>query len=340
MDTCSTCDEFNSKVKSLETESKNCSIDRKREIEAEIRVITTSNTLHKRRAQTFYDRKKVATQNSKTSAVKEAICFDYGRNLPIPNVSTNDVYYRRQLSLHAFNITVLSSGKSYFYLYTETVGKRGSDDVCSLLHDFVYNHLPLDVKEIYLFCDSCGGQNKNFTVFRFMHYLVHFEKRFTNITLTYPVRGHSYLDCDRQMALLNPKAWLETPTAWKEHFQAARQNPSPFIVNLITQETEENNDLNNGQNIFRKWTEHLTSIYRKRKFPIRPIKELMINNESCDKIHYRTTYNGAWEQALIVQRNKLPSQNNEDFTLPDFSYEGKFIYIGAFTFHMYNYLDF
>lgn len=173
-----------------------------------------------------------------------------------------------------------------------------------------------------------------------MHYLVHFEKCFTNITLTYPVRGHSYLDCDRQMALLSPKAWLETPTAWKEHFQAARQNPSPFIVKLITQETEENNDLNSGQNIFRKWTEHLTSMYIKRKFPIRPIKELMINNESWDKIHYRTTYNGAWEQALIVQRNKRPSQNNEEFTLPDYPMRVSLFSLEPLQFHINNYLEF
>lgn len=153
----------------------------------------------------------------KKTPKEEAICIDFGRNLPIPNVSTNDVYYKRQLSLYVFNITILSTGESIFYLYTEAAGKKGSDDVCSLVHDFIYNHLSMNVEKLHVFCDACGGQNKNFTMFRFLHYLVHYEKRFTNVKITYPIRGHSYLDCDRHMALLNPKAWLETQKDWQEH---------------------------------------------------------------------------------------------------------------------------
>lgn len=104
-------------MKCLETEQKSCSdLNRKSALEVQIKQLEIANTIHKKKAQSFYDRKRVATQTSKSSVHKEAICFDFGRNLPIPNVSTNDVYYKRQLSLYAFNITVLSSGESFFLL--------------------------------------------------------------------------------------------------------------------------------------------------------------------------------------------------------------------------------
>ncbi|XP_049788549.1 uncharacterized protein LOC126192289 [Schistocerca nitens] len=142
---------------------------------------------------------------------------------------------------------------------------------------------------------------------------------FTKITLTYSVRGHSYLDCDRQMASLNPKAWLETPEAGKEHFEAAWRKPSPFVVQLIT-ENEQNSDQIVGQNMFRKWTEHLTPLYAKRNFPIRPIREVRTDNTTED-ILYQTTYNRVWERVVIVKRNNRPPQN-EEFILRGLSYDG------------------
>lgn len=38
------------------------------------------------------------------------ICIDLMKNLPVPNMSTNDVYYKRQLSFYLFVVHVLASG--------------------------------------------------------------------------------------------------------------------------------------------------------------------------------------------------------------------------------------
>ncbi|CAH1102277.1 unnamed protein product [Psylliodes chrysocephalus] len=77
--------------------------------------------------------------------------------------------------------------KLYSYTYTEVAGKKGADDVASLLWDYIFNYLYFDVKELTIFCDSCCGQNKNFTVFRMLHYIIHFVKRFKKISdFSYP----------------------------------------------------------------------------------------------------------------------------------------------------------
>lgn len=38
----------------------------------------------------------------------EAIVMDYAKNLLVPNLPTNDAYYKRLLTLVSFNIHVLS----------------------------------------------------------------------------------------------------------------------------------------------------------------------------------------------------------------------------------------
>ncbi|GFS20968.1 voltage-dependent calcium channel unc-36 [Elysia marginata] len=102
-----------------------------------------------------------------TSANTVAACFDFWKNLPSPNVTTRDIYYKRQLSTYTFNVHELGSNTGRLFTY-------GSNEVCSMLMAY-FNTLSLspDVNRLLLFCDSCPGQNKNWTVFRFLHYMVH-----------------------------------------------------------------------------------------------------------------------------------------------------------------------
>ncbi|KAJ8720702.1 hypothetical protein PYW08_006167 [Mythimna loreyi] len=115
--------------------------------------LNTEKKLHLLKAENFYNRKWIARIHCRESThAMEAVCIDYGKNLSCPNIQTNDVYYKIQLSAYAFNV---------FYLYPETEGKKGSDDVCSLIHHYVYNFAKNNTKHLQIFCDSCSGQNKN-----------------------------------------------------------------------------------------------------------------------------------------------------------------------------------
>lgn len=101
--------------------------------------------------------------------------MDFAKRYPCPNIATNDAYYRRQLSVYAFNIHVLSDSRSIFYLYPQAVANKGSDEVASFLHHFIYKYLDKDMTHLEIFTDSYGGQNKNKTLLRLMHNLVHVE---------------------------------------------------------------------------------------------------------------------------------------------------------------------
>jgi hypothetical protein len=148
--------------------------------------LTIQNDLHKRKAAVFYNRKRAAKQRSRTSETLEAICLDFGKNLSLPNITTNDVYYKSQLNVYAFNIHILSTAKSVFYIYPETIGKKGSDDVCSMLHDFLWNFLDLRVGLLKFFATRAEGKIKTILYFAFCIMLFTMRGDWTTSKLLFP----------------------------------------------------------------------------------------------------------------------------------------------------------
>jgi predicted Zn-dependent protease len=64
----------------------------------QLKKIQFEMKLHKTKASTFYERKRQVRKAAQISETIEAITMDFRKNLPLPNISTNDVYYRRQQS--------------------------------------------------------------------------------------------------------------------------------------------------------------------------------------------------------------------------------------------------
>ena len=50
-----------------------------------------------------------------------------------------------------FNIHILSTDESYFFVYDETVAYKGADEVASFLFYFVMNILDISVKNLDIF---------------------------------------------------------------------------------------------------------------------------------------------------------------------------------------------
>jgi len=126
------------------------------------------------------------------------------------------------------------------------------------------NYLDDDVEELQIFCDSAGEQNKNYTIFRFIHYIVNNQiYGLKNIKITFPVRGHSYLECDKNVGLWKFKDKMETPKDFKSMIKNLRIKPSPFVVVSVRKQTVCN------------WTQLLSITYNVRKCPFKtqPIKK-------------------------------------------------------------------
>ena len=195
----------------------------------------TEKKLHQRKAENFYTRKKAAKAEVKISDGFLSLAFDFQREMPCPNKTTNDIYYRRQLSLHSFKVHALATESVHMYAYDEIIAKKGADEVTSMLAHYFKSFVPKSVHTLKLFFDSCCGQNKSYTMVRFIYYIVHCVRRFVSIKITFPERGHSYMKCDCDPGLVNRKAGVEVPEDWMEVFRSARKNPSPYNVVQVSQ---------------------------------------------------------------------------------------------------------
>ncbi|CAH1116482.1 unnamed protein product [Phaedon cochleariae] len=151
--------------------------------------------VHTLRAKTFYDLLKLPDDDDTLT-----FCFDLQQVQPLPKTAIQEAFYSRQISFYAFCVVDQQSKRPVFYTWTEDQAGRGSVEFSSALIDFFKTYIiPQNKKNIRLFCDGCGGQNKNNIV---VHSLIdllykHLRSSIENITLFFPVRGQSFLPADR-----------------------------------------------------------------------------------------------------------------------------------------------
>lgn len=141
---------------------------------------------------------KKLTAEAKTNDTVEVISFDYQQNLPLPHIPAGEVFYKRQLWLYNFCIYSSKTGNSYYFMYDETIAKKGQNEVISFLNYFINNILSKSVTQLYLFSDNCSAQNKNKVLFQYLSAVVSTStNKLISIKHRYPEPGHSFLPCDR-----------------------------------------------------------------------------------------------------------------------------------------------
>ena len=94
--------------------------------------------------------------------------------------------------------------------------------------------------------------------------------------------------CDRDFAVVNQKARMETPDDWLHEFRATRKNPSP--LNIIKMESE----------MFQNVTEPIKVLYKTScPIPTRPIREVVFEEAHPRLLCYMENWNGAYSTAVI-----------------------------------------
>lgn len=193
-----------------------------------------SYATHKRR---FEQRKNIRQEFIERASKDDTILvieFDYSQNFAVPRLTVNSQFYKRLFWLYCFNIHVFNHGDSYMYCFFETEGTKNANSVCSFLFDCLSKQLTKirNIREIIMFCDAAGGQNRNRTINKFCLWFAKVNN--VEITIIYPVRGHSMCQPDRNFGLIrNSLKRKEVIGTAKEYLNAivlARKNPSPFTL--------------------------------------------------------------------------------------------------------------
>jgi hypothetical protein len=131
----------------------------------------------------------------------------------------------------------MANDESVFYTYHEGLAKKGPDEVCSFLSDYINTCLSSDVKELHIFSDGCAGQNKNQTLVTFLLALTMTE-RFTVIHQYFTIWGHSFLPCDRHFAVIKRvfcrHVRIYFSLQYDEIIQNTKKRQPPFHVKSMT----------------------------------------------------------------------------------------------------------
>lgn len=162
-------------------------------------LLITERRVHRLKADAFYSLMKETPPNTRT------FCFDLQQVQPLPKTPVNDAFYLRQLSYYTLCLVEHNTKNPKLFTWTEDEAGRGATEVASAIYSFLNDTFETGtssteetVRHLRFFCDGCGGQNKNSHIIHtFMYWLQRTKSEIQSITVTYPVRGHSFLPADR-----------------------------------------------------------------------------------------------------------------------------------------------
>ena len=122
-----------------------------------------------------------------------------------------ETYYYSLLKINCFGVTDLSTDVLGSFIYDEGEGKKGGNNVCSLLLKKLKDGGLIDLskmhgpaKQLSLVFDNCAGQNKNRMVLRFAQFLID-TKVFQRVEIIFLIMGHTKNICDRRFKDLKNK---------------------------------------------------------------------------------------------------------------------------------------
>ncbi|KAJ4451884.1 hypothetical protein ANN_03362 [Periplaneta americana] len=160
---------------------------------------------HKQKVDKYFALKSKIITKCKLDPSCLVVEFDYAQNFSVLKLNVCAQFYKRLLWLHVFNIHIHNDGSSFLYSFMETQAKKDPNSVASFVHNCLLKklHDQSQIKNIVLFSDFCGGQNKNMDIVLFCMW---FPKVFhVDIRHIFPVRGHSFSQCDRNFGLIESK---------------------------------------------------------------------------------------------------------------------------------------
>ena len=226
-DTCKTCDEFKVQV------------DAEKDPD-EYQQLVLQWDVHKIRAESAYQNLREDTALAKSSNDIEMFTFDLQQALATPLLTTNVVFYKRQLWTFNLGIHDCKTDRGHMHMWHEGVASRGSEEVGSCLLHRLRHLSSSTATKMILYSDSCGGQNRNINmVCLWLHIVASPEFNITQIDHKFMVSGHSYLPNDRDFGSIETEkrrhSQIFTPQEWYQLVRECRK-VNPFEVVEMTQD--------------------------------------------------------------------------------------------------------
>lgn len=265
--------------------------------------------IHIEKAGIFYSDLKNMSKEAKTNPTLEVLSFDYQQNMPLPHIPSGDVFYKRQVWSYNFCIYSGKTGQSYFFMYDESVGKKGQNEVISFLNYYLENLLHQGIQTLYLFADNCSSQNKNTALIHYLYTIIQSEAfGLKQIIQRYPEPGHSFLPCDRCFGLIEQQKRKIERVYIPSTYQEMVKNTCVRRFNVI----------NVTQRFIYNFSEYLKPYFKKcitnsskAKFTIMAYRQIEYKKEGlfCTTIPHSTSTDHFILHKSVVNNFKYPMEN-------------------------------
>lgn len=172
--------------------------------------------------------------------IRMNVCLSiWKKTLPLPRIPTNIIFYKRQLWIYNAGVHTGKKGQGYFYVWVENKACRGTQQNGSCVMKHVLNNINEKVKTLELFCDSCGGQNRNIKILLMLKACLESHRSLENISIKYLVPGHTFMPNDTDFSdvecALKHAQRLYLPSDYISLMKTFRTK-TPFIVTPMAQE--------------------------------------------------------------------------------------------------------
>lgn len=191
-DVCSTCLSLGEEIK-------------RTELVQDKTILKVRLDVHKAKAAWFY--RLLKTEEDETIVLS----FDCQKNLSLPKIPDQSVYYARQICLYNLTVCIGTStsqrtlDNTFSYVWVEDEFPKSSNEVSSAIYD-ILDRLDLHEKKLVrLFADGCGGQNKNSILITMLLQWMSKQDDPPQIEAIFPVVGHSFMPPDRIFGLIERK---------------------------------------------------------------------------------------------------------------------------------------
>ena len=195
--------------------------------------LENSYVQHQERKKRAREEKAKDKCRAKSDPTFYAATFDLEAVLTTPCSLVGELYYKRKLSCYNLSFYSLGNGVGTCYLWDETHGNRGSCEVgtCLISHLNSLSNKTSSIKEITLYSDTCGGQNRNQYVAAALLFCIQ-QNQLSCINQKFFERGHSNMECDTIHSTVEhakKRTSVYVPSQWETVISLARK-VKPYIV--------------------------------------------------------------------------------------------------------------
>ena len=152
-----------------------------------------------------------------------------------PVIQASNLYYKTRLQVHIFTIYNLATHQCTNYVWNESEGDLQASIFVSCILKHLEKHCLNEKREIVLFSDGCGYQNRNSILANALSYFS--AKHGVCVQQKFLEKGHTQMECDSTHALIERKLkgrQITLPSQYVSVIKESRKKPFPLDVQYLS----------------------------------------------------------------------------------------------------------